>query len=32
MLAPLRDMLDQHRTPAHDLIDAYRRTGHITLP
>jgi glutamate-cysteine ligase len=32
LLAPLRDMLDRQRTPAHDLIDAYRDTGQIPLP
>jgi hypothetical protein len=31
-LAPLRDLLDRRRTPAHDLIDTFRRTGEIPLP
>ena len=32
LLAPLRDMLARHRTPAHDLLDVYHRTGQIPLP
>jgi hypothetical protein len=32
LLAPLQAMLDRRRTPAHDLIDTYRRTGRIPLP
>jgi Glutamate-cysteine ligase family 2(GCS2) len=32
MLAPLRVMLERRRTPAHDLIDHFRRTGEIPLP
>ena len=32
LLTPLRAMLDQHRTPAHDLLDAYHRNGEIPLP
>ncbi len=32
LLAPLRDMLDRQRTPAHDLIDAYHATDQIPLP
>jgi hypothetical protein len=32
LLAALRGMLDQHRTPAHDLLDAYHRTGQVPLP
>jgi hypothetical protein len=32
VLEPLRRMLDRRRTPAHDLIDTFRRTGSIPLP
>jgi hypothetical protein len=32
LLAPLQDMLDRRRTPAHDLLDTYHRTGQIPLP
>jgi hypothetical protein len=32
VLEPLRRMLDRRRTPAHDLIDTFRRTGEIPLP
>ena len=32
LLAPLRSMLERRRTPAHDLIDSFRRTGEIPLP
>lgn len=32
MLAPLHDLLDRRRTPAHDLVDTFRRTGAIPLP
>lgn len=32
LLAPLQDQLDRRRTPAHDLIDTFRRTGAIPLP
>lgn len=32
MLVPLRHMLERRRTPAHDLIDSFRRTGEIPLP
>ncbi len=29
LLAPLQDMLDARRTPAHQLIDAFQRTGSV---
>lgn len=29
LLAPLHDMVDRRRTPAHDMIDAYEREGSI---
>jgi hypothetical protein len=32
VLRSLRDMLERRRTPAHDLIDTFRRTGSIPLP
>lgn len=32
VLEPLRQLLDRRRTPAHDLIDTFRRTGAIPLP
>jgi hypothetical protein len=32
LLAPLQDLLDRRRTPAHALIDSFRRTGDIPLP
>jgi hypothetical protein len=32
LLGPLHDLLDRRRTPAHDLIDTFRRTGQIPLP
>jgi hypothetical protein len=32
LLEPLRTMLERRRTPAHDLIDQFRRTGEIPLP
>ena len=32
LLEPLHDLLDQRRTPAHDLVDSFRRTGAIPLP
>ncbi|HEV7654046.1 MAG TPA: glutamate-cysteine ligase family protein [Mycobacteriales bacterium] len=32
VLEPLRQLLDRRRTPAHDLIDTFRRTGEIPLP
>jgi Glutamate-cysteine ligase family 2(GCS2) len=32
MLEPLRVMLRRRRTPAHDLIDTFRRTGEVPLP
>jgi glutamate-cysteine ligase len=32
VLEPLRRMLARRRTPAHDLIDTFRRTGSIPLP
>jgi Glutamate-cysteine ligase family 2(GCS2) len=32
VLEPLRAMLARRRTPAHDLIETFRRTGEIPLP
>ena len=32
VLEPLRHLLARRRTPAHDLIDTFRRTGSIPLP
>ena len=32
LLAPLREMLDLRRTPAHAMIETYLRTGTIPLP